>query len=279
MDFLHFWIPFVRTFQFLGISHYIILRPELKNHRIKLILHQTYFFAIILIQFVGIAIYLKIVLETRVKTLQEKYNMSPLFVGVNIATRFSQFLCVAVIPFETFFKRHIEQKLVETFQRIDEICRSQINRPIDYYALRRRQLVKTWLLYIVTSLVFFSSLFLKVPVYDAGMYVFYGAFLASLLRVFQFAFHINVLIGLLGELKLLMRHQQQRSRMDPAQWMEIKYARKMYSNLWLAKTLIGDCYGFSMILFIVDRMVKQISSAYWFYVNIESIKSNSMHMR
>lgn len=278
MDFFHFWTPFVRIFQIVGISHYGIFRPELKNLQTKLLLHRSYFAIIFLIRLASACFFLKVALTTRV-ILADKFNVSPIFVGVNIATRISQFLCFTVIPFETFFKRHTEQKLFETLQRIDEICRKKLKYVIDYRAHYRRQMVKTWLCYIAATCIYLSSYFISIPVHDSGSFVYMCIFVVSRLRVFQFAFFINTSIDVLGDLRTVMRRQQQRVKYNPARWKDIQCARKIYSNISCLKILINDCFGYSMIMFVADTAVKIVDSLYWFFLNNESLKSGNMYLR
>lgn len=274
MDFFHFWIPFVRIYQFHCNSHYGIFRPKLKNHRIKLFAHRFFSVSFGLLQLLGAYSYFNVAITTTLMRI-EKYNVSPIFLGVNAARR--------AIPFEILLKRHTEQKLFDTLQCIDEIFANKLKHSVDYRVHYRRQMVKTWLFFIVLSVVIVFSFFINIPVHDSGTYFGFVKFLFMLIlwrmRIFQCAFFINLLSDLLGELKIVMRRQQQRVKYNPIRWKDIQYCRRIYSKMLLLKTLIGDCFGYSLILFVADSAVKMINWAYWFYLNIESIKSNNLHIR
>lgn len=280
LDFFHFWKPFLTVFQSVGISHYSLMRPALKNQHLKRNLLRLHAVLIFLIQILICVYFLKWKLHAKVLTLQ-KFLVSPIFEVVNYGTRFSLVLSYLVIPFETFFKRHTEQTILDTFQRIDDVFKKNLKYPIDYAAHRRRQLKRMWtsfvgLAILVTAnvslmLSFHSEYFTQLP--------FNFIFIMSRMRIFQIAFYINELVDLLNDLKMSMRRQQLRMKYNSAGWKDIQYARKVYSNIWLLKTLIGECFGYSMILLVSDFIVKMLNGAYWFYLASESMKSDLLNMR
>lgn len=282
LDFLHFWKPFVRTFQLLCISHYGIFRPELKKQRFKLFLYRFFFVLNVVLQVAATYFYFEKGLTLKLHAMN-KYNVSKIFLYVNVGTRFSQFASQLVVPLETFFKRHVEHELFEAFRRIDDIFKNDLKYPIDYRGHRRRQLTHTWLYYIIVITLMVGSYFISAPV-PASVTVIHSLLYFYLLafwriRIFQVALYINMLNALLGELTVVMRRQQQRVKYNPHGWKDIQYTRRMYSEFTLVKTLIGDCFGYSLILCVVDSSVKIINSAYWYYVNFETIKSDNMHLR
>lgn len=276
LDFVNFWRPFVRIFQFFGIAHYGLLRPELEDRRNQLFLYRLFFAVILLIQLAGVVSFLEISLTAKIG-LADKYNVSPIFAGANMTNRLSQCMCFAVIPFEIFLNRRTEQKLFETLQCIDKLYREELKHTIDYRAQYRRQMMKTWCFYIVTTLIFVSNFFIT-AVSEPGYITLMCVFIVSRLRMFQFAFFINTLTDLLDDLKVVMRRQQHRVKCNPARWKDIQYARQIYSNIWLVGSLIGDRFGHSMILFVANFLISMQISMYWFYLNFASIKSNEVHL-
>lgn len=282
LDFVHFWQPFVRIFQFFSIAHYGLLRLKTsKNYRFKLFLSRSYIVFIILIRLIVAYFYAKLSLPTRYVEMK-KYSVSPVFVGVNGVTKFILVLPFIVIPIETFFKRRTERAIFETLQHIDDMFKKNLKHSIDYRTHRRRQLRKIWLYLAGVTFVIFSSVSINIsilnPKYSHGVLIFVYIFAAMLIRVFQFTFFINELTDLLGELRIVMQRQQQRAKYNPTRWKDIQFVRKVYSKIWFLRKLIGECFGYSMILFVVDSAVKVIDSAYWFYLNNESLKSISLHI-
>lgn len=283
LDFLHFWKPFVRTFQFLCISYYGIFRPELKNQRFKLFCHRLFFILIGVLQLAATYIYFEKALTMKMHAMN-KYNVSRIFLYVNVGTRISQFLSQIVIPLETFLKRHAEHELFETFRRIDDIFKNNLKYSIDYRAYRRRQLTQTCLYYIIMISLMVGSSFISGPASSSSINVVHSLLFLYLLafwriRIFQVALYINALNDLLADLKFVMRRQQQRVKYNAAGWKDIQYSRRIYSEFSMVRTLIGDCFGYSLILCVVDSSVKVINSVYWFYVNFETIQSNNLHIR
>lgn len=282
LDFIHFWKPFVRVFQFLCISHHGLFRPELKDQPIKLMLHRIFFLLYVALQLFCAYLYLQLRLKLRMWAM-ERANVSPIFIYTNAGIKIIQTVFFLAIPCETFFNRRTEQKLFETFQCVDDIFQKKLNYSIDYGLHWRRQWGK-YLLFIagITS-AFISSLSANVTLDQHGIFlgivVFAYIFAVTRLRVFQIVFIINALYDLLVELKIMMRRQQHRVKYNAAHWKDIQYARNIYSKIWLLKTLIGQCFGYSMVLFVIDSAVKIIDTAYWFYLNVESIKSMNFTIR
>lgn len=280
VDFFNFWKPFVRIFQTLCISHYRVFRPELVNQRLKLNLLRFLFFVYVLGQTTTINFFLA-ALSRQTRKLGQ-YNASPTFIFVNVVTRCSQFASFAVIPYETFFKRHTEQELFETLQHVDDIFKRKLNHVIDYRVHRRRQLTTTWLYFLIITTTMTSSFLLNIPLHSFSATGFsYFAYMLFLwrIRIFQIAFYINAVIELMEELKTVMRRQQQRIKCNPVHWKDIQFARKIYSNIWLLQRLIGNCFGYSMALFVIDSSVQMINSAYWIFLNVVVIKSNHLYTR
>lgn len=282
LDFIHFWKPFVRIFQFLSISHYGIFRPELKDHRIKSTLFRIYFILNISIQLTSAYTFFLLEIKVRMR-IADRYNVSPLFMYIFVGTRVTQLLSFIVIPCEAFFNRHTEQKLFETLQCIDDIFQKKLNYPIDYGIHRRRQIRTISLLF--TGLTIFLSMNIYVTTSDQNLREFLGnlphlyMMVVWRMRVVQNTFFINALCNLLYELKTMMQRQQHRVKYNSAHWKGIQYARKIYSNIWLFKTLIRDCFGYSMVLFGIDSTMKLINGGYWIYMNLGSIESVIHSMR
>lgn len=281
LDFVHFWNPFVRFFQFVCISHYGILRPESKNCRIKLTLHRIFFTLNVLIQLFSAYLFFQFGIKMRMRTMA-RYNGSPVFMYVSVATKLVEIMFFSVIPFETFHNRHIEQMFFETLRNIDDIFR-KLQHSIDYGMHRRRQIRKTWLFPLGIIMFIAADLPVNISVTKpdtfAAIIVVLYIFVVTRLRVFQIAFYSNALGDLLEELKILLRRQQHRIKYNSAQWTNIQSVRKIYSEIWFLKTLIGDCFGYSMILFVVDSAVKIINCAYWTYLNLEASKSEVLEIR
>lgn len=281
LDFTHFWNPFVRFFQFLCISHYGILRPELENRRIKLALHRIFFTLNVLIQLFSVYLFFQFGIKMRMRTMA-RYNRSPVFMYVSVATKLVEIMFFSVIPFETFYNRHNEQMFFETLRDIDDIFR-KLQHFIDYGMHRRRQIRKTWLFFLVIIMFMAADLpvnilVIKPDTFAALIVVFY-IFVITRLRVFQVVFYINALCDLLEDLKMLLRRQQHRIKYNSAHWTDIQSVRKIYTKIWLLKTLISDCFGYSMILFVFDSAVKIINCAYWIYLNLEPSKSKVVKIR
>lgn len=284
LDFIHFWKPYVRFFQFLCISHHGIFRPDLKDQRIKLISLRIFSIVNVSIQIVVSAYFFVCMGTERKLRVVDKFNVSPLFIYVNVGTRFCQLLSFLVIPVEMFFHSHVEHKIFETLQSIDDIFQ-KMNFSIDYGIHRRQQMRKTWLLFTVITIAMIFAYVVNFAIDTLldlfGILLYSYIFIVWRMRVFQILFFINAVFDLLGEpeLKVVMRRQQHRLKYNSAHWKDIQYARKIYSKIWFLKTLISDCFGYSMVLIIVDSAVKIINTGYWFYMDEGSLETITLFSR
>lgn len=280
LDFFHFWKPLVRFFQFLCMLHYGIFRPELKNHRIKLTLHRIFLAISVSIQVISAYYLFLLEMEQRIRMVN-RYNVSPVFMYVNVIISFSQLISFLLIPIETFCKRNTEQKLFETLQSIDDIFQ-KLNHSVVYRKHRYRQFRSTWLLFAGLTALMTINIYINDSIeslFDIWILLLYAyVFVVWRMRTFQIAFFINALRDLLGELKIVMRRHQHRLKYNSAQWNEIQYAQKIYSKIWLLKTMIGECFGYSMILFVTDSAVKMIVAGYWFYLRLGTTKAANIFL-
>lgn len=282
LDFMNFWKPIVGTFQFFCISHYGIFRHELKSQPLKLNSHRLFFILNVSIQLMSSG-YNVLQLQTQSPTM-EKYNVSPIFTYVNFGTKFTLSLSIMMISLETYFKRNKEQQLFETLQCIDKIFKKKLKHDIDYRAQRRRQMRNICIYFTVITTIIISSLSINISIARVNVRTFLGilffayVFVLSRMRVFQIALLVNAVGDLLAELEISMRRQQQRTKYNPARWKDVQYCRKIYSKIWHLSTLISDCFGYSMVLFVANSTVQIIGAAYWNYLNIDSINSSIVHL-
>lgn len=273
----------MRTFQYFCISNYEIFRPGLRNERVKLILHRSFtivhFLALILC---GAYFFFQVAVKFKSNRMKQ-YNTSPVFMFVSVATKFIFVFSFVAIPTETLFRHRTEYEIFETFQCIDDIFQKKLKYSIDYRVHRRRQMGKCWLSFVGFSIVIISSISANMSLVELN--VFFGTlvqfyvFVMSRMRLFQITFYIDALRDLLIELKTMMRRQQHRVKYNSAQWQDIQYCRKIYTNISLLRTLIGNCFGYSMILLVIDSAVRTLNSAYWFYLNAQSLNSSILHIR
>lgn len=282
MGFSHFARPFVLIFQLFGLSHYGLSRPDVTNHRLKLNLLRTYL--IVHVVFHATIVYYSSAVGVTIRLHgMEDYHISTFCVIVNVWSRCSEILSFLLIPIETYFKRKSEQQIFETIECIDALLQQKMKYDVDNRMRCRRQLVRTWLWFVVSVAILTTSLSISVPLdmsnRSYGISVMLFTLFILRLRIFQTAFFINAVIGLLDDLKMAMQRQQQRFKYNIAGWRDIQYARKIYSKIWLLRILISECYGVSMIFFVTDSSAKLVTSAYWIFLNSQSVQSTVLDIR
>lgn len=278
MKFVRFVRPFSRSFEFFCVSYCAIYRSM--NHRANL---HRFYFGLCSVLLIMCAIHQFDVSQFKLQSMR-LYD-SPIFLYVGIGTRALQFLSCIAIPIETILQRHTEQKIFATIAAIDNTFRTKCNHIIDYRPHRHDQLRSASLfLFNVMLALFMSSMFNILAVREPSFLAFFEfsyTFAMMRIRLFQIAFFINVVIGLLHELKIMMRRQQQRIRYNANAWKEIQFSRQIYSQIWCLSALIGDCFGWSMLLFVGDTAIKLLSTIHWIYLYDESLQMQSelLHVR
>lgn len=93
------------------------------------------------------------------------------------------------------------------------------------------------------------------------------------------AFHINTMTNILGDLQILLKKQQKnyhpKSMTSIDSIENIRNLRHVYLNVWQLKNLMSSCFGWSLVLFLVEFSFEFINSFYWMYLNIGKIKSKT----
>lgn len=59
----------------------------------------------------------------------------------------------------------------------------------------------------------------------------------------------------------------------------IQHLRDIYSNAWLIKNLISNCFGWSLLSLLVEFTTELINFCYWTYINSVLIKSIEQILR
>lgn len=281
--FEYFWKPFVRIFQVLCISHYSIYRPDLKRNSLKSFALLTYFI-------IFASIHVGIIIQALKRSLRMeldrngRYSESPLMYYVSWLSIFGDILAHLTSNLEALFKGKQEAKIYQRIKEIDEIFYTKLNHTINYNQLRKKNVQQTFGIFILATVLSISSTLFSLPV-DRNYFVrpiLVYAILVIRGRGCQIALVLHTLCHILTDFEILLKQQQLNCsrNSDGLHSMEkIQYYRKIYSKIWLIKSLMSDCFGWSFITFLVQFTFDLIDSSYWAYINLTLYESNFMTIR
>lgn len=263
-----FWKPFVRFFQVFGVSHYSIFNPNVQIH------HILKFIGISALQ-ISLLIYV-LINGPRVHYIgNANFNESPLMNYVSFMSIGGNFLTHLVAHLEPLLTRKHEIKLYQLLDRINEIFALELNYVTDFQTIRKKFIRQTVSFFVFASTLSFGYSMFFLPMDPRGMSIFLACRLLSVTvirsRRCQIAFHVNNLTNILNDLQVLLKRQQENysHNSNESQRENLRYLRDIYSNVWLVKGLLSNCFGWSFITFLLEFSFELINSAYWAYVNMK----------
>lgn len=286
-DFETFFKPFTRVFQTLCVSHYSVFRPKLQKSFWRSLPFLLYFMV-----FASVHIsYLTFNLSKGLfHSGHERHKESPLMFYINCLSIFGTFATHATIHLETLLSGKKEREIHEKLKKINDIFALKLNHEINYTERRAKYVRKTLLLFIFAACLSAASSFIHVPIANHDKYFNQRLLILAVIvirsRGFHIALFLNTISDTLVDLQFILKEQQiksrQRSGSIPAinfRRDKIRAIREVYSNVWLVKTLMSDCFGWTLITFLVEFSIEVINSSYWFYINLKKYESNSFHIR
>lgn len=277
-----FWKPFVRCSQVLCVSHYSTFH---RNERVGRIIYFIIFSAL----HISLMVYTLINgLHIQMKP-SNKYKTSPLMFYVNFISVAGNFITHTVAHFEPFFSRKDEQEIYRRLNEINEIFALKLNYVTDFNAIKKKFIRGTMTFFVFAATISFGYSFFSLPTEDNTVFLFLlnRALAVVIIRArrMQAAFLINSLTNILTDLQLLLKRQQEGYRLHSTNQLSsyssenIRYLRDIYSNVWLIKNLISNCFGWSFITFLLEFSFDLINSSYWTYINIKIYASRNMIIR
>lgn len=288
-EFEVFWKPFIRVFQAFCVSHYSIFRPNFyQNYR------NNFQFLIYFV--VCSSIYIIFVFSTLYGAFMDyneyeevKQNSRPIMYYVNTLNTFCSYATHLAIPFENLFYGKRENEICKKLKQINDTFATKLNYIPDYKARRNRYLYRPILIFVFDILLAYASVFVILPESDEedASYVQPTVMIGIIIlrvRWCQVALFLDVIADTLRDLQVLLKQQQLQSIKDTNNPLQnkftrqrIQYFRDIYSNIWLITILMSDCFGWTLIAFLIKVTLELIKGAYWFYINTrvnESITLN-----
>lgn len=273
-----FWKPFIRVFQAFSVSHYSIFRP--KHHPG----HLVYFIAYSLFNVITNMYSLnRIYLSDKIV-----YEKSHIMYYVSFSTILNHTIVSFTYHSEAFFSLKKQQKIVQKLSEINEVFATKLNYNTDFDAIKKKFIRHTATCLICISMFYIGGAIHSPPT-DGSIYTFLlmriVATSTTIMRRFQIAIHINSITNILTELKILLEKQHKAYRPSSkklkrsSQYETLQHIRAVYSNVWVISKLIDGCFGWTLVMLLIDFFFDLINSTYQCYLNISVYKSTHKTIR
>lgn len=287
------WTPFTRIFQALCVSHYSIFRPNLQENRYKSYLIRAYFLFVF-------AVHISLVSTSTINGLRcdknateqifSKHKESSLMYYINCFTILGSFTTHLTSHLETLLHGKREADIYKKLQLIDHIFATKLNYMIDYQMKRAKYIKQIGSVFVLTIILAGASSFTSLPDMYHDKYFMQPILIFAVIvnrgRWCYIAFFLNAIADTLEDLQVLLAEQQIQSRKQNDESSEsnfvrekIQYFREIYSNVWLVISYMSDCFGLSLITFLLEFTFEIISACYWIYINFSFYGSSDLNIR
>lgn len=292
-EFVTFWKPFARTFQALCVSHFSVFRATGLRNRSKLLPYLIYF---LVFASVHIALTIPVILKAlRCEGNQPehkwaKHKESPLMYYINTLCMFGGITTHLATHFEALLNGRREAEMLEKLAAINDIFVSKLKFVPDYSSKRLTNVRGILLAFIVTGLLASASSFTGLADMYHDKYFMQPSqifpIVLNRIRWCYIAALLSLVADVLNDLQMLLKEHQIQSRDLSSEQlddihvrMKIRHLRDIYSSVWHVVTLMSDCFGWSLITFLIECSLEAITATYWFYINLTFYKSFEMNMR
>lgn len=289
-DFEAFWRPFARIFQTLCVSNYFIFRPHLRNNWRKSLPFLIYFLTLA-------SLHILLVVLTASKGLQIdseqhlKHKESHLMYYVNNLSIIGSIITHMTIHFEVLLSMKLEEEIYEKLNEIHVIFASKLNFLINYEARRAKYIRNTVGTFVLTIVLASVSSLATIPNLKKGIEIHFmkpvHIIAVTIIRArwCYVALLLNIIADTLDDLQNSLKlHQQKNAKELSAESCScaresIRYFREIYSNVWFTINLLSDCFGWSLITFLVEITFEVINASYWLYINLHLYGSFNLNIR
>lgn len=281
MRFNAFWKPIIRVFQLLCISHYSVFQPDLKTNRLKkwaLLLYYLFFDAMDICTLAYISID-----RMNLELFPQSFNKEiPLMYYVHSIGVFGSFITHITTHIETLFKGKSEIEILEKFKEINLIFSAKLKHEVQFNVLRRKLFYESAFVFTLSAIMISAGVVITVVDYGNNFRCtsIYGIIIVCG-RGCQISFMINSLCDCLRnlEIQIKRKHRNIAIKRSGCSIENIQYFREIYSKIWLIKNLISECYGWSMISFLIQFTMTIINLSYSIYMNLHFVNLLNLNIR
>lgn len=292
-EFEVFWRPFLRTFQALCVSNYFIFRPNIRNNFRKSLPFLLYFLTLASIHILLVILTASKGLQTKNSETEQplKHKESHLMYYVNSLSISGSIITHITTHLEVLFSMKQEEEIYEKLKAINDIFVRKLNFIINYKARRVNYIRNAIGTFVLTILLASASSLATIPNLKNGIEIHFmkpmNIIAVTIIRArwCYVALLLNIIADTLNDLQNLLKQQQQRSFEEKDEENcycareTIRYYREIYSNVWFTVNLLSDCFGWSLVTFLVEITFEVINASYWLYINLHLYESYNLNIR
>lgn len=292
-EFEAFWKPFTRVFQAFCVSNYCIFRPNLCNNLSRSFMYLVYFLILSILHIAIVASATSRGLECEQKHPEHrlaKHRESALMYYVNTITTLGGLATHVATHLETLLNGKHEEEIYQKLRTINAMFVTKLNHATNFKTRSAKNIRQTVVAFVLSTLLASASSFTTLPDLYHDKYfmqpILIFAVIINQVRWCYIAIVLNVLADILSELHILLKQQQIQSCDNSNKQSDNKFAREniryfrdIYSNVWFIVTLMSNCFGWSLISFLIEFSLESINAAYWLYINLSVYKSIHLNIR
>lgn len=292
-EFVVFWHPFIRVAQLCCASHYNAFRSKHHENSLKSFVFLAYFSLYILvnISLVTLATIRGLQCETYTNnTYKPQHKESALMYYINSLTVLGNSITHLTVHLEAVLCGKRELKLFEKLNMVDDIFSNKLNHKMDYKARRAKFIRKIVIAFSLSCILCTASSFSSLPEQHHDKYFMQPILIlgcvTNRVRWCYIALVLSYVAETLNDLQILLRQHQIKNRKGSKneheisdEYDRIRYIREIYSTIWCIVALLSDCYGWTIITFLLSSTLHSINASYWLYINMSIYKSMDLNIR
>lgn len=270
-----FWKPIVHVFQVFGVAH-----PSV-YHSNKYRFFRFVYFILFGTLHISMMIYILINGPYQHIIMNDKYKRSSLMFYVSLMSILGNLVAHIAAHFEPLLSKKSETEIYRKLREIDEIFATKLNYVTNFNVVRREFIEYTVSFFVFAASLSFGYSVFTLPdnLHDTVVFFSNRLIAVTVIRARRclIAFHVNTLTNILNDINILLTQQQihygSNSNDSISSRDKIQYLRDIYSNVWLLKNLLSNCFGWSLICFLAEFTFELINSSYWVYINVRTFDS------
>lgn len=255
-----FFKPYIRTLQWLCVSNFSVFRPEFYKNR-----RQVYFYSIYFALFIASHVYLLIALDgIFVVKKSPLRSFGPLILIVNALSVIGNFINHTTLHVEALVQGKNERKIYQIFLEINEIFNIKLHQPIEYSLLRKKYARSMVPFFIFIAIIMFFVTYHSISTEHKIIFIAFRIYVMIVIcgRELYIALLLSVLGDFLNHLRMSLSNEQTDFR------NRIRFYRQIYSKFGQITDLISQCFGLTLLTFLIQFTFDLINLSYWLFINI-----------
>lgn len=292
-EFRAFWTPFIRAVQLCCASNHNIFRSKQPKKSFKSFILLAYItlYIVINMSLVTLATVKGLQCESRLNnSYKPQHKESALMYYINSLTVLGNFITHLTVHLEALLCEKREKELFEKLKMVDTFFTKKLNHEPEYKVRRTKFIRKIVRAFMLSCILCTASSFSSLPEQHHDKYFMQPILIlgcvTSRIRWCYIALVLSYVAETLNDLQILLRQHQIKNRNESNnesgnsdEYDKIRYIREIYSTIWFIIGLLSDCYGWTLITFLLSSTLQSINASYWLYINMSIYKSMDVNIR